>query len=254
MPISDLVTSVAHVRCFRNNQLLGAATGFFYSHEERMHFITNRHVVIQEDEDYYPDELRLELHTNMRDVSQNTEYSVRLYDGSGNPCWIEHPRGGGNIDVVALPLDTQQLSSGYVIRSFSSADHIPEDVDIAIGEDVLVIGYPLGFHDMLHNLPIVRNAIMASVYPVPFQGNPFILIDARLHSGTSGSPVITKATNMIRRTNGSTAIMNRPVSFLVGVHSASFDLNNRDPQRDEPLGLNAVWFASLIPEIIMQGG
>jgi len=43
-------------------------------------------------------------------------------------------------------------------------------------------------------------------------------------------------------------------SFLVGVHSGTLDIVERDPDQDEPLGLNAVWFASLIPEIVTQAG
>ena len=93
---------------------------------------------------------------------------------------------------------------------------------------------------------------MASVYPVPFRGNPYVLIDARLHSGTSGSPVVTKPTNLIMRTDGSGAITNRFVRYLVGVHSATLDVTDRDSKRDEPLGLSVAWFASLIQEIIVR--
>ena len=168
--------------------------------------------------------------------------------------WLEHTIRGTEIDVVAIPLDRVQVESRFFVRAFQTSDHIPQNVDISIGEDVMVIGYPLGFHDALHNLPIVRNAIISSVYPAPFQGNPIILIDSRLHRGTSGSPVLTKPSQMIRYTDGSTAILGGPKSFLVGVHSATFDIPGRDPNQDEPLGLNIVWFASLIPEIIAQGG
>ena len=223
---------------------------FFYDLGGHHFFITNRHVVVQEDKNYFPDEIRLKLHTNPNDIRENQDYSIPLYENNVQR-WLEHPQGGREIDVVALPLD-DDLTPRFFIRAFSETSHIPEDVDIAIGEDVLVVGYPLGFYDILHNLPIIRNAVIASVYPVPFNGNPITLIDARLHSGTSGSPVITKPTNIIRHTNGSTSMSNLVQSFLVGVHSASLDIRGRNPSRDEPLGLNAVWFASLIPQIIRQ--
>lgn len=253
MPISDLVATVAQVRCFKQGRQQGTASGFFYIHADRLYFITNRHVVIKEEDKYFPDELQLRLHTNSNDIRQNEILSLRLYDDEGKPQWLEHPIRGKTIDVVVVPLDGELVKSRFFIRAFSATDQIPQDVDISIGEDVLVIGYPMGFHDMLHNLPLVRNAILASVYPVPFEGKPIILIDSRLHSGTSGSPVLTKSTQMVRRTDGSTSFLSKPVSFLVGVHSATVDVLDRDPERDEPLGLNVVWFASLIPEIIMQG-
>ncbi len=252
MPISDLVARVAQVRCFKKECQQATASGFFYVNEDRFYFITNRHVVIKEEDNYFPDEIQLILHTNPNDIRQNATLSLHLYDDAGRPSWLEHPTKRKEIDVVALPLDSERVRSHFFIRAFSSVNHIPQDVEISIGEDVLVVGYPLGFYDTLHNLPLVRNAIMASVYPVPFEGRPYILIDSRLHEGTSGSPVLTKTTDMIRRTDGSTSIPPQPIQFLVGVHSASIDTLNRDPVFDEPLGLNLVWFASLITEIITQ--
>lgn len=252
MAISELVATVTQVRCYHGRRELGCASGFFYVRDDRLFLITNRHVTIDEEKDHFPDELRLRLHTDPNDIRVNDELRVSLYDTESNAVWLEHPVGQRHFDVVALPLDTEYVRSRFFVKAFSVSDHIPDNVDIAVGEDVLVTGYPLGFHDELHNLPIVRNAILASVYPVPFEGHPIVLIDSRLHSGTSGSPVLTKATNILRYTDGSTRVLNRSVSFLVGVHSATFDIPDRDPEKDEPLGLNVVWFASLIPEIINQ--
>jgi S1-C subfamily serine protease len=230
------------------------ASSFFYFHNEALYLITNRHVVIEEEEDYYPDELRLKLHTNPNDIRQNDDLLINLYDAEDSPAWLEHPVGRDQVDVVAVPLDTEQVRSRFIGNGFKIKDHIPDNIDIPIGEDVLVIGYPLGFYDELHNLPIIRSASLASVYPVPFRGQPFVLIDSRLHSGTSGSPVLTKPTNILQYANGRTEVSNRPVSYLVGVHAAAFDIPERDPAEDEPLGLNQVWFSSLIPEIINQHG
>ena len=252
MPISDIVAVVCQVQCFNTRQPIGSGSGFFYTLEDQLYLITNRHVVIDEKEDFYPDEIRVRLHTNPNDVYQNEQLAMPIYE-SDEPAWREHPSQGANVDVVALPLDTEAVKKKFFIRSLAPSNHIPTDVDIPIGEDIQVIGYPLGFHDALHNLPIVRNATLASVYPVPFQGNPYILIDSRLHSGTSGSPVMTKPTNMIRKADGSTTFISRSVGYLVGVHSATVEIPTRDPSQDEPLGLNVVWFASLIPDIIRGG-
>lgn len=254
MPISDMVATVTQIHCFRDGRQQGVGTGFFYLYEDNLHLITNRHVIINEEEDYIPDEIRLRLHTDPNDIRQNDNYSVRLYNDDEERLWHQHPTGHNEIDVAVIPMNREQVMPRFFIKAFRPEDHVPQNVDISIGEDVLVIGYPLGFHDALHNLPIIRNAIISSVYPVPFQGYPIILIDSRLHSGTSGSPVFTKPSQMIRYTNGSTSLSSGTRSFLVGVHSGTFDIVERDPDQDEPLGLNAVWFASLIPEIITQAG
>ena len=254
MAISELTAVVAHVRCFRAGRRVASASGFFYEHARRLYLVTNRHVVVDEEDDHYPDELRLRLHTTQGDLRCNADHSIALHDQEGRPIWLQHPSQGETIDIVAIPLDEDQITSRFFVKALRPANHVPQDVTVPIGQDVLVIGYPLGFHDTVHNLPIVRNALMASVYPVPFEGRPLVLIDARLHRGTSGSPVLTKATNVILRTDGGGSITDRFVHFLIGVHSATLDLPGRDPKRDEPLGLNAVWFASLIPEIIAQSG
>ena len=90
--------------------------------------------------------------------------------------------------------------------------------------DLIVVGYPLGLYDSMHNTPIIRSATIAIVYPLPFEGKDYFLIDSRLHKGTSGSPVILK-----------------PQDNLVGIHSG---------QLEEDTNLNIVWYAELIPEII----
>jgi S1-C subfamily serine protease len=258
MPVSNLVLTVAPVRCFKEGRPKTRASGFFYTHVDKLYFITNRHVIVEEEENYFPDEIELRLHTDFSDTRQNEWFSIRLYDHLGKPLWLEHPVGGKEVDVVAVPLDSEPFKSRFLVKAFSTGSHIPRDVEISIGEDVIVIGYPLGYYDTLHNLPIVRNAIMASVYPVPFEGRPILLIDSRLHSGTSGSPVLTKPAQVISRQEGDAYVLTVPpgqaVTFLVGVHSATIVPLDRDPERDEPLGLNVVWFASLIPEIIEQSG
>lgn len=250
MPIDDRIAAVSQVRCFKEGQQKAVASSFFYMDSDRLFLITNRHVVIKEDKNYYPDEIRLRLHLTPNDIRQNDDFSLALYDTSGSPIWLEHPSAGANIDVVALPLDGEHLRSRFFIRPFGTRDLVPDNVEIGIGEDILVIGYPLGFYDSIHNLPIIRNAILASVYPVPFSGYPMVLIDSRLHSGTSGSPVVTKPTQMLRQRDGSTSMLARPVMFLLGVHSASVDMVDRDPNQDEPLGLSVAWFAKTITEII----
>lgn len=251
MSIDELIATVAPVRSLKSGRAIASASGFFYVHSDDLYFVTNRHVLVDEDEDYYPDSIELRVHTDTADVRKNADYTVSLYDSKGQPLWHEHPKGGREIDVVAIPLDKRGVTSRFFVKAFSPQDSIPSDVRIGIGEDVLVIGYPLGFYDRIHNLPIVRGAILASIYPVPFEGKPYVLIDSRLHSGTSGSPVLTKPSHMIQR-GDATNLMAQPISYLVGVHSATLEVQDRDPTLDEPLGLNVVWFESLIQEIIAR--
>jgi len=48
---------------------------------------------------------------------------------------------------------------------------------------VPIVGFPLGFHDTLHHLPVVRQAALASSFGLRFPGNGYFLTDARTHRG-----------------------------------------------------------------------
>jgi len=244
--IDPLVATVARVTIKKDGKQVGMASGFFYENNSKLYFITNRHVVIDEADSFFPDEISLRLHTDPNDLQKNQELSIPLYHDE-KPSWKEHQMHGKNVDIVAILLDMANIENRFFIRTLSPAIHVPQDIVIPLGQDVSVMGFPKGFHDELYNLPILRDATLASVYPVPFQGNPFILIDSHLHSGTSGSPVITKQMNMIQTTSGQMQIRAGNTRYLVGIHSASIDLKGIED--DDPLGLNCVWFASLIDEM-----
>jgi hypothetical protein len=102
------------------------------------------------------------------------------------------------------------------------------------------------------NLPVIRSGTLASAYQVPFQGKPHFLIDARLHKGTSGSPVITKLKNLLE-TIGPGKVAGTLRSVLLGVNTSTWALpkdEELDEELDEePLGLNAVVFGSIVQHI-----
>lgn len=64
--------------------------------------------------------------------------------------------------------------------------------EVEVGSPLLIVGFPLGFHDTLHHLPVVRHAAIASSFGVRFQGHGYFLTDARTHRGTSGAPVVMR--------------------------------------------------------------
>jgi hypothetical protein len=61
-----------------------SATGFFCGLDDKLYFITNRHNVIDEDDWFYPDELRLNLHTDQNDLTRNRMFTISLYDEDDN--------------------------------------------------------------------------------------------------------------------------------------------------------------------------
>lgn len=222
-------------------------SGFFYASHGTTYYITNRHLVVREDTGYRPRRISLAVHTDVGNVRSNKEVLVDLYDASGRPAWKEHPTLTNTVDVVAIPLTPDHLR-GCVISPLSRKNHVPDDLALTMGQDLMVLGFPKGLGDQVYNLPIARNASLASAYPVPFNGRPFVLVDARLHEGTSGSPVLTKPMNLAQLTDGSVALSAGNPVYLVGIHSASLDVevDSCKKRYDDPLGLNCCWLASLL--------
>ena len=110
---------------------------------------------------------------------------------------------------------------------------------VEIGASLLVVGFPLGFHDTLHHMPVVRQAGVASSFGLRFQGQGYFLTDARTHRGTSGAPVVMRA---LERDPAQSDLP----WILLGVHSARLDVGTRDLQLDEALGLNCAWYADIL--------
>jgi hypothetical protein len=104
---------------------------------------------------------------------------------------------------------------------------------------VRIVGFPLGIHDLVHKLPVARQAVVASAFGVRFQGQGCFLTDARLHRGTSGAPVVAR---VVGKGSGRTELP----WMLLGVHAARLDVTNRDATQDESLDLNFAWYADIL--------
>ena len=122
----------------------------------------------------------------------------------------------------------------------SRPQHLQDPTEqVEVGSPLLVVGFPLGFHDTLHHMPVVRHAIIASSFGLRFQGEGYFLTDARTHRGTSGAPVVMRVRGRGR------AGGDLPYKLL-GVHSAQFDVGSRDAVLDEALRLNCAWYADIL--------
>ena len=237
-PVDPLFLAAPRVSTFHGKQALTNASGFFFERDDRLFLVTSRHVVIDEETKHFPDRLEIELHLDASNLTRSTGFSMLLYD-EGSAVWRQGSDSGGDIDVAVIELDRSALPDESVIRAFSPA-HLSHDFsEVHPGESLLVVGFPLGFHDALHHLPVLRHAIIASPYGIRFQGNGYFLTDARTHRGTSGAAVVMRDT--------SAAAQNAALPWkLLGVHSARMDMGDRDLVLDESLGLNCAWYADIL--------
>lgn len=237
--IESILLAVVHIRTFKSDGTTTNATGFYFTRDDNLYLITNRHVVLEELTYHRPDRIEITLHPDPSNLAATSVYSISLYDHAGNPVWREASDTSGSVDVVAIPILKEYFPSDVLYRSFTP-EHMPSQMrDIEVGHSVRVVGFPLGFHDTLHNLPVMRHAIVASSYSLRFQGNGYFLTDSLLHRGSSGSPVVAYRKD----------IGNGRIGFpwlLLGVHSARLSAASRDPQQDERLNLFAAWYTDVL--------
>lgn len=246
MNIHDILLTVALITQIQGGKPIGSATGFFYLKNDRLYLVTNKHVFKDDTKKIAPETISLRLHTDKTDLSKNSDLLIQLY-ADKKPLWKVH-KTQTNADVAIIELDKQALN-GFIIKAFSKENFLPSNLVLIPGEDIFIMGYPLSFHDNYNNLPILRNAFIASTYGVNFQGQPLFLTDANLHPGTSGSPVITKPKNNWQDKEGNTNMIAGTHYYLIGIHSATLSMKETDG-KETMLGLGASWYAGLIEEIL----
>jgi len=233
--IEPLFLTTARVMTFEGDRLLTGASGFFFERGTRLFFITSRHVLQDAPSGHRPNRIEIELHMDEVDLTRSSPLSIWLFE-NGRSQWRQGSDSGGDIDVAAIEIDRALLPAGAAIRCFTPA-HLQRELDqVEAGKDLLIVGFPLGFHDTMHHLPVVRHAVIASAFGIRFQGQGYFLTDARTHRGMSGAPVV------MRDLDGDVALRCR----LLGVHSSRIDMGARDRTLDESLGLNAAWYADIL--------
>ena len=232
-----LLLSATQISTFDGERLLTRATGFFFARDERLFVVTSRHVVLDEPSKHFPSRIEIELHVDADNLTRSTGLSMLLYQ-DGKSIWRQGEDPAGEIDVAVIEVDRKALPATVLLRAFTP-NHLQDSLDdIEAGSPLLIVGFPLGFHDTLHHLPVVRQAVIASSFGLRFQGQGYFLTDARTHRGTSGAPVV-----MRDRTAHSDGAL--PWKLL-GVHSARMDMKTRDLVEDETLGLNCAWYADIL--------
>lgn len=234
--LDEALFGVTRVLTFVGDRGLTSASGFFFERDGRLYLVTSRHVLFDVASGHAPDRIEIQLHTDGRDLTRQVALSILLHH-QGLTVWHQAKDSGGEVDVAVLELDPNAMPAGCVLRPFGP-QHLAVDFDLFdVGDRLAIPGFPLGFFDTVHHLPVVRQASVASSYGVRFQGQGYFLTDARMHRGSSGSPVLA-------RVDASSS--GRPRWCLLGVHSSRMDMASRDIKLDESLGLNCAWYADVL--------
>ena len=233
-----LLLATTQISTFEVSKLLTRATGFFFTRSERLFLVTSRHVVLDEPAKHFPDRIEIDLHTDGANLTASATFSIPLYR-DGKSVWRQGLDSSGEIDVAVIEIERDKLPAQVWYTAFTPEHLYTNHTGIEVGSSLLIVGFPLGFHDTLHLLPVVRQSVVASSFGMRFQGKGFFLTDARTHRGISGAAVVARS----QRAEDADA----PLPWvLLGVHSSRFDVGTRDLKLDEALGLNCAWYADIL--------
>lgn len=236
--IEPLLLTATRVCTFEQQRPMTNASGFFFQRDEQLFLVTSRHVLIDEPSAHFPDRIEIELHVDADNMARAVAFSIPLYR-NGAPLWRQGIDTAGDIDVAVIEIERDALPATTIYRAFTPA-HLNYRFDqVEVGTSLMMVGFPLGFHDTLHHMPVVRHAVIASSFGLRFQGEGYFLTDARTHRGTSGAPVVMRVADP--------GLMAHDLPWmLLGIHSSRLDVNSRDKMLDEVLGLNCAWYADIL--------
>ena len=166
-------------------------TGFFYiasihlSEEDvrsKLLLISNKHVLEE-------GMGKMTLTLNRKKEDGTPDYGVLrtfTYDGFTDR-YTSHP--DENVDLACVDVSGITQSDACV-KYLDEKFLTPIDYGrVALGSDVLFVGYPNDYYDTANNLPLVRKGTLASMPNIDFRGTGNVVIDALVFGGSSGSPV-----------------------------------------------------------------
>jgi hypothetical protein len=108
------------------------------------------------------------------------------------------------------------------------------------GDDVIVIGYPLGIYDAYNKLPILKTGLLNTPLGMRFNGLDAFLFDFKYYEGSSGSLVISKPTRLGVDKDGRLESSSSREYLFLGVYEGEYYWNNDAEPLRADLGLG--WY------------
>ncbi|MBI4135123.1 trypsin-like peptidase domain-containing protein [Candidatus Uhrbacteria bacterium] len=195
--IDPLSASPLYLNARFGDHQIAVGTGFPYEYENQLFLVTNWHVLTGRNPDTgqpldsetgaIPDRVRILFHDS-KQLGWWRADDVLLNDENGNPMWFQHPTLGQKIDVVAISLKCPMGLKVFPLNS----NKLAEDMQLSIGQDVFILGFPLGIRAG-GVFPVWKRASIASEPALPLDDLPMILVDTATYEGMSGAPVLARS-------------------------------------------------------------
>jgi hypothetical protein len=271
--VDPLNFSTVRLLSLRNDLELGPATGFFFYGMFEGHpnywLVTNWHVLTGRNADQpaqalhsngaLPNGIRIQLPLRFNQpeyLNRNVEIffqdqSLSLYDNVGHALWYQHVRKN-EVDVAVVNLGRAVAERFYLV----GVNEVPacNDMAIEIGNDIFILGYPLGFTHFV-NTPIWKRGSIASEPHIETAETKFrVVIDATTRGGMSSGPVIMRAkTHYLNETGKVVEFPN--ATRWIGVYSSRPNIapNANALEEDRRAEVGYFYKNGWVPEIITSG-
>jgi hypothetical protein len=260
----SLMTTPVHL--FKGAREVSQGTGFFYGNMradrpneiETVFLVTNYHVLTGHGPKVKTaasgDRIRFLVHNDENDLENVRWIELPLYDAQDNPIWVaSETYASSDVVLVPLPASTYSRIKLYV---FTEA-HTLTPIKIRPTSGATLLGYPYGFFDRKHWLPIWKTGHIASEPDVDFEGEPTFLVDVSVFPGMSGSPVLAVANGIYETEEG--LMRSGTAHKLLGIFSSmpvirrnqtdSVGFSTVPALSEVPLQLGYVWKSAVIADI-----
>jgi len=236
---SPLVDTWLYTTLLIENQWGELGTGFLISRLidkdiGKFFLATNKHV-LNKDPELRESSTHVFLHFNIR----NSDGSIRkqriawpIISSDGSKLWRSHP--DQDVDVLVFDVTSfinfrKDIVAKWVNYSLFCDRSIIEEKDITIGDEVIVVGYPLGFRHRTTNFPLFRSGMISTCIGEELEDiireNGVerrrtlrgFLIDGGIVPGSSGSPVVLKPTIGHINRKAKTIMMGTLPPYLLGI-------------------------------------
>lgn len=154
----------------------------------RLFMVTNRHVLEGRDDLL----IRVNKHGG---AAQRFQLPLR---GAEGRTWATHPDENVDIAVVlinARVLGEQGIDFNYFRPSDIAYVATMQELSIGPGEELFVLGFPMGISGVERNYVVARSGMIARFDDEILATSRGFLIDASIFPGNSGGPVIVKPTS-----------------------------------------------------------
>ena len=238
---------VAQVDVFtqKTKHKLSSATGFWCKYKNSTFFITNWHVVSGRNFETnkpvdsitcaLPGHLIVHGHYKVNEDSHCPyEHTINLYNKTGSPNWLEHPDYASKVDVVAIKIDSDELSNLKVF-CVNIDEELQKDTQINVMDQAFVTGYPLEASTTPNKFPIYKSGIIASE-PMIHNSEPRFYIDGKTKKGYSGSPVVMKEYSTSQQNARINGFTHEKLNFI-GIYSG----RDRQEETEFEAELGIVW-------------